>query len=115
MSSSTEPAKGLDRTKGRLAELVGELAAVSDQEASEQDWQGIEAEINALLEVVVRLYTTSCEASRHRGPRGAELDLTPTEACTVAAALLRSQLLTPFEFAIWYSGGADNDPGAGPP
>ena len=34
----------------------------------------------------------------------AGLDVTTTEACTVATALLRSQGLTPFEFSVWFSG-----------
>jgi hypothetical protein len=33
----------------------------------------------------------------------AGLAVTTTEACTVATALLRSQSLTPFEFAVWFA------------
>ena len=63
-------------------------------------------EVARLLMATARLY-----AARYDGARasyGAELLVTPTEAVTVAAAMLRSQQLTPFEFAIWYSntGGA---------
>lgn len=57
-----------------------------------------------LLAEVVRLY-----AAQSGDPYGdvamAGLQTTPTEACTVAAALLRAQSLTPFEFSIWFSGG----------
>jgi hypothetical protein len=57
-----------------------------------------------LLRGAVRLY-----ANGSAEPYGAAslrtLDLTPTEACTVAAALLKSQSLTPFEFSIWFSEG----------
>ena len=46
-------------------------------------------------------------ASLSSDPYGDEalggLDITTTEACTVATALLRSQSLTPFEFAVWFS------------
>jgi hypothetical protein len=31
------------------------------------------------------------------------LAVTTTEACTIATALLRSQSLTPFEFAVWFA------------
>jgi hypothetical protein len=51
----------------------------------------------------VRLYAAAAERAPD-APASAQLDLSPTEACTAAAALLRSQLLTPFEFAIWFSG-----------
>ena len=33
----------------------------------------------------------------------AALDVTTTEACTVATALLRTQGLTPFEFSVWFA------------
>ena len=112
--SSTERAVGLGPRRDRLAQLAAELAAMTDELAGDGDWQGAEVEVDAVLESVVRLYTASCEGTRHRRSRGSDLDLTPTQACTVAAALRRSQLLTPFEFAIWYSGGRENDPGAGP-
>lgn len=59
-------------------------------------------DISALLISAVRLYASRTDGDRS-GPSGAELAVTPTEAVTVAAALLRSQQLTPFEFAIWFS------------
>jgi hypothetical protein len=58
--------------------------------------------VSELLTAAVRLYALASER-RHEGIGGAELIVTPTEAVTVAAALLRSQQLTPFEFAIWFS------------
>jgi len=33
----------------------------------------------------------------------AGLDVTTTQAVTVATALLRSQSLTPFEFSVWFA------------
>lgn len=56
----------------------------------------------SLFVSAVRLYAGQSQEG-DRGPSGAELVVTPTEAVTAAAALLRSQQLTPFEFAIWYS------------
>lgn len=69
---------------------------------------------SSLFISAVRLYAGQ-SAAGHRGPSGAELAVTPTEAVTAAAALLRSQQLTPFEFAIWYSeyganGGMEEEP-----
>jgi hypothetical protein len=58
--------------------------------------------VSELLAAAVRLYAVASERG-HEGIGGAELRVTPTEAVTVAAALLRSQQLTPFEFAIWFS------------
>lgn len=61
-----------------------------------------QSEVTALLAAAVRLYA-ACSEDPYGAATLAELALTPTEACTVAAALLRSQSLTPFEFGIWYS------------
>jgi hypothetical protein len=61
-----------------------------------------QAELSALLSAAIKLYT-----SRSKDPYGDEalagLGVTPTEACTVATALLHSQSLSPFEFAVWFS------------
>jgi hypothetical protein len=61
-----------------------------------------QAEVSALLTEAIKLYV-----SRSTDPYGDEalagLTLTPTEACTVAAALLHSQSLSPFEFSVWFS------------
>ena len=61
-----------------------------------------QTDVSALLTAAVRLYTSYSEEPYGRSAL-AELRVTPTEACTVAAALLRSQSLTPFEFSIWFS------------
>ena len=61
-----------------------------------------QAELSALLTDAIKRY-----ASHSPDPYGDEalggLDVTTTEACTVATALLRAQGLTPFEFAVWFS------------
>jgi hypothetical protein len=71
-------------------ELLSDDAAVS------------QADLSALLSVAIKLYT-----SLSGDPYGDEalrnLTVTPTEACTVATALLHSQSLSPFEFAVWFS------------
>jgi hypothetical protein len=71
-------------------------ALLSDQTSVSQ------ADLSALLSAAIKLYT-----SLSREPYGDEalagLTVTPTEACTVASALLHSQSLTPFEFSVWFS------------
>jgi hypothetical protein len=60
-----------------------------------------QADLSALLTVAIKLYMSSTD------PYGDEalaaLTVTPTEACTVATALLHSQSLSPFEFSVWFS------------
>jgi hypothetical protein len=61
-----------------------------------------QSDLSADLTAAIKRY-----ASLSSDPYGDEalagLDLTTTEACTVATALLRAQGLTPFEFAVWFS------------
>ena len=94
----------VERVGAAVASVLGEgsAGAVAPGDAS------------SLFMSAVRLYAGQ-SAAGHRGPSGAELAVTPTEAVTAAAALLRSQQLTPFEFAIWYSengatGGMEEEP-----
>ena len=62
-----------------------------------------QSDLSALLTAAVKRY-----ASLSSDPYGDEalaaLDVTTTEACTVATALLRAHGLTPFEFAVWFAG-----------
>ena len=62
-----------------------------------------QADVSALLAAAVRLYT-ACSEDPYSEAALAPLEVTPTEACTVAATMLHSQSLTPFEFSIWFSG-----------
>lgn len=61
-----------------------------------------QSDLSALLSDAIKLYV-----SRSADPYGDEalaaLTVTPTEACTVATALLHSQSLSPFEFSVWFS------------
>jgi hypothetical protein len=79
----------------RLVAELGDLAAAGHRPDDP-------VALGALLTLAVRLYTDGSE--NPYGPAAlAELKLTPTEACTAAAALLHAQSLTPFEFAVWFS------------
>jgi hypothetical protein len=89
-----------------LQELIAELEEAAKSRL-EPGCSGVgirEPEASRLMTVAVRLYTLAYEQAEH-SPLPENLDLSPTEACTAAAALLKSQALTPFEFAIWFSGG----------
>lgn len=61
-----------------------------------------QADLAALLSVAVKLYT-SLSTDPYGDEALAGLTVTPTEACTVATALLHSQSLSPFEFSVWFS------------
>jgi hypothetical protein len=60
------------------------------------------AAVSALLSDAIKLFVALSD-----DPYGDEalagLTITPTEACTVATALLHSQSLSPFEFSVWFS------------
>ena len=64
-----------------------------------------QADLSAQLAAAIKLYT-SLSSDPYGDEALAGLAVTPTEACTVAAALLRAQSLTPFEFSIWFSAAA---------
>ena len=61
-----------------------------------------QADVSALLTVAIKLYT-ALSAEPYGDDALAGLTVTPTEACTVATALLHSQSLSPFEFSVWFS------------
>ena len=61
-----------------------------------------QADVSALLSEAIKLYA-SLSADPYGDEALAGLTVTPTEACTVAAALLHSQSLSPFEFSVWFS------------
>ena len=61
-----------------------------------------EPAIQQAIEAVVRLYEAAClQARREIVPVGPEVST--TAAITLACALVRSQSLTPFDFALWFS------------
>jgi hypothetical protein len=80
-------------------DVLGEALSAGGGEPADVD----QGEIAALLAAASRLFANS-SPEPYGAASLAALELTPTEACTVAAAMLRSQSLTPFEFSIWFSG-----------
>lgn len=67
-----------------------------------QDAPVSQAELSSLLSAAIKLYA-ALSADPYGDEALAGLAVTPTEACTVAAALLHSQSLSPFEFSVWFS------------
>jgi hypothetical protein len=62
-------------------------------------------QVRAVLSAAIRLYAAASErAGRELPPVGPEIST--TDAVTLACALVRSQDLTPFEMAVWFSRGA---------
>ena len=67
-----------------------------------------EDEIRAIVSATTRLYANaSAQAGRELPPLSP--DVSTTDAITLSCALLRSQDLTPFDMAMWFSRGAKQD------
>lgn len=67
-----------------------------------------EDEVRAIVSAATRLYANaSAQAGRELPPLSS--DVATTDAIMLACALLRSQDLTPFEMAMWFSKGARQD------
>jgi hypothetical protein len=63
------------------------------------------SEVQKAVSEVTRLYAAACEEAGKEIPP-LESSVSTTEALTLACALLRSQDLTPFDMALWFSRGA---------
>ena len=67
-----------------------------------------EDQVRAIVSAATRLYANaSAQAGRELPPLTP--DVSTTDAITLACALLRSQDLTPFDMAMWFSKGARQD------
>jgi len=62
-------------------------------------------DIRAVLTAATRWYASAVETSGQEF-RPVDATISATEAVTLACALLRSQDLTPFDLALWFSRGA---------
>lgn len=80
--------------------------ALLDQLAEQTDLTP--EDVRAIVSAATRLYSNaSTQAGRELPPLSA--DVSTTDAITLACALVRSQDLTPFEMAMWFSHGAKQD------
>ena len=65
-------------------------------------------EVRGIVSTATRLYANACtRAGKELPPLTA--DVATTDAITLACALLRSQDLTPFDMAMWFSRGTKQD------
>lgn len=88
-----------------LHKLIVQIESLASETLASGQVAGLnEADISALLTQAVKLYAALSDQPG-TGPPSSHLAVNPTEAVVAAAALLRSQRLTPFEFAIWFDGG----------
>jgi hypothetical protein len=97
-SEATSPAGSLHTVAASLEKIAGSVTRDPNLRGD------LQADISAALTYACRIYADLSELPETTPPVSA-LIMSPTEACVVAAALLRSVSLTPFEFAIWFSGG----------
>ena len=58
--------------------------------------------LRAAISAILRLYEEACAETRREIPP-ADADVSTTAAVTLACALARSQSLTPFDLALWFS------------
>ena len=86
----------------RLADEIGALATDLCANPPKQEWNGSDALLGGLLGSAVRLYA-KLATSPYEAEALTRLDVSLTDACIVAAALLRASNLTPFEFSVWMS------------
>jgi hypothetical protein len=90
----------------RLKADTTTVIATLDQLAKAADLT--EDEVRAIVSAATRLYANaSTQAGRELPPLTPEV--ATTDAITLACALLRSQDLTPFDMAMWFSKGARQD------
>ena len=81
-----------------VSDAIDTLRAALDDEATEITQE----DLSSLLAVAARLFADR-SVDPYRDATLAGLDMTATEACTVAVALLRAQSLTPFDLSIWFA------------
>jgi hypothetical protein len=105
--SSSEPAAGQDVTLASApgaAEGDAACAAVSILEKLAATGALSSDQVRAVVSATTRLYAAaSARAGQELPPVGPEVSA--TDALTLACALVRSQDLTPFEMAVWFSRG----------
>ena|SRR5687768_13620331 len=95
-----------DGSPVRLTADTTETIAMLEQLAGRTDLTA--DEVQAIVSAATRLYANaSAQAGRELPPLAS--DIATTDAITLACALLRSQDLTPFDMAMWFSRGAIQD------
>ena len=99
MSSSSDQ---LERISHELGGIAGDLDQQQAIEANGLPRETVERVFCASVRLLASHAAKPCDQTLLKG-------LSPTEACTAAAALLRAQGLTPFEFGVWFSVSGSGD------
>jgi hypothetical protein len=81
-----------------------EVQVVSVLEQLARDGEVSPDAVRAVVTAATRLYARECDRVGEPLPPLAP-EVSATEALTLACALLRSQDLTPFDMAVWFSKG----------
>ena len=100
---SAQPSPVAERLQGlagpvRASETTAALESLSAATLTRED-------IRSILSAATPWYASAVEASGEEF-RPVDSTIAATEAVTLACALLRSQDLTPFDLALWFSRGA---------
>ena len=83
---------------GDVSGLVAALEQLAESGALSPE------QVRAVVSAATRLYVDACTRAGHEVPPVGP-DVSTTDAITLACALVRSQDLTPFEMAVWFSRG----------
>jgi hypothetical protein len=96
--SSSEKTMPAAATGDKVSRVVADLEQLVDATTLSPE------QVRAVVSAVTRLYAAaSARAGEELPPVGPEVST--TDAVSLACALVRSQDLTPFEMAVWFSHG----------
>jgi hypothetical protein len=89
-------------TSERIEQLANDIDALNDEMGQMYLPDGTaDVAVTHLLRAAVVTFARAISAPQGAHTLEALGEATTTDACTAAAALLRSQDLTPFEFSVW--------------
>ena len=104
--SDVRPTTSADATAVRKADPTT-AAALLDRLAEADDLSP--DDVRVVMSAATRLYASACARAGEELPPVTS-DVSTTDAISLACALVRSQDLTPFEMAMWFSRGAQRRP-----
>ena len=93
----------MSRSEVRLKADTTTALSLLEQLAERTDLA--EDDVRAIVSAATRIYANACTRAEEELPPLTE-QISTTDAITLACALLRSQDLTPFDMAMWFSRGA---------
>ena len=93
----------MSRSEVRLKADTTTTVSLLEQLAERTDLA--EDDVRAIVSAATQIYANACTRAGEELPPLTE-QVSTTDAITLACALLRSQDLTPFDMAMWFSRGA---------